>query len=264
MIATPLPNTYNELLPSDYYQKRLANPLCIVVHNTVGADSRLTLKHGDGRQVSIHKLIQKFPRYNGTTDVNSTERLTSGTVIYTMVQDSIGANHCGFSTIQINGKTYTGATTPNVNQISLGVELENYQDAHNDVYTYGQLLALGYVINNWRAKFGSLPILLHRDIDPTRRKDPIGLTVIDIEYWCKLANEKVTPMDQWERWGTAYPLHKDWAIPQVWYQRASLLGAPISNEYYPIENNAVQYFEHGLVVYNATVNKARAILYSEI
>ena len=142
----------------------------IVAHGTAGVDSRAYLQRGgdlpDGRdrKVSVHSLIDREGRD------------------WRFVDDSRAANHAGFSTLVLNGRTYS----PNgvsVNWVTLGLELENRQDGHEN-YTEVQLLSMGRRVNHWRSVYGQLPIVRHGDIDPTRRSDPLRLSVADIEAWC--------------------------------------------------------------------------------
>ncbi len=187
-MAAPPPQIVD--YPADNSIARVGRPLVIVAHDTEGVDSRNTLKHGDGRGVSVHALIQKFPRANGSTDVlPGWPPRSSGVIIYRMVPDERGANHAGFSTWVHDGVTYSpekGHT--NVNAVSLSFELEclGTKDA-NDHYTEDQLLAAGWLINGWRATFGPLPIVRHADIDPGRRSDTYALSVSDLEKWANAA-----------------------------------------------------------------------------
>lgn len=145
----------------------------IIAHNTVGYDSRAYLSRGGSlptgidRRVSIHALGRK----DGT--------------IYTYVPDERGANHAGSGTMP------RGFTQVNPNFVSIGYELENASDGKNvvDAYTDKQLLAFGWWVNSKRALYGPLPILRHGDIDPDRRKDPVRLSVADLERWCVAAAE---------------------------------------------------------------------------
>jgi N-acetyl-anhydromuramyl-L-alanine amidase AmpD len=159
-----------EQLPYNWWTDRAGQPIvAIIAHGTVGTDSRAYLSRGgdapDGsdRKVSIHVLIQK-----------------PGSPIYRYVPDERGANHAGYGTMPAPWAHI------NPNKCTLGFELENLQDG-KDPYTYDQLMAMGWQINQWRAKHGPLPIYRHADIDPTRRSDTVGLTVAQIEEWCKKA-----------------------------------------------------------------------------
>ena len=149
-----------EQLPYNWSTPRGTHAIeAIIAHGTVGTDSRAYLSDGGPRRVSIHALIQK-----------------PGNPIYRYVPDNIGANHAGFGTMP------HGFSQVNPNLITLGFELENLQDG-KDPYTDSQLLAMGWWVNDARAKHGPLPILRHADIDPTRRSDTVGLTVAQIEAW---------------------------------------------------------------------------------
>lgn len=143
-------------LPSKHSTPRNGAPILgIVVHSTVGSDSRNYLVQ-NVRAVSIHALIQK----DG--------------VIYRMVPDNIGANHVGFSRITCNGKTYPGSGGFGPNQVTLGIELENWNDGV-DPYPDIQLRACAWQINEWRKVFGNLPIWFHREIDTQGKTDARGL-----------------------------------------------------------------------------------------
>ena len=150
--------------------------LVIVVHGTVGTDSRRYLQRGgelrDGsdRKVSIHVLLDKAGRR------------------WRMVDDARVANHAGYATLTIGGRTYSPQGR-SVNVVSLGVELENLQNGR-DPYPDEQLLGLGHLINDWRGHYGPLPVVRHADIDPTRRSDPLNLSVSDIEGWCHAAADQ--------------------------------------------------------------------------
>ncbi len=139
--------------------------VAIVAHSTVGRDSRTYLATGGGRRVSVHALIW----YDDT--------------IYQYVPDSIGANHAGFGTMP---KPWSNIP---VNQCTIGFELENPSNGKDisEPYPDLQLLAMGWWINAKRRLHGPIPILRHGDIDPTRRSDPVNLSVADMERWCAKA-----------------------------------------------------------------------------
>lgn len=170
------PPVSRDYYPANWSVSRNGQPIvAIVAHGTVGTDSRAYLKRGgdapDGsdRQVSIHVLIDRQG------------------VIYRMVDDARGANHAGFGTMP------KGMPQVNPNLVTLGFELESLQRGTPDDYTEPQLLSMGYMVNAWRAAYGPLPILRHADIDPTRRKDPVGLSVAQIEQWCVKAAQMSAP-----------------------------------------------------------------------
>lgn len=150
--------------------------VAIVAHGTVGTDSRAYLSRGgdlpDGsdKKVSIHALIQK-----------------PGDPIYRYVPDERGANHAGYGTMPAPW------TSINPNLCTLGFELENLQDG-KDPYTDTQLLAMGWLINQWRAKWGPLPIFRHEDLDPTRKHDTVNLTIAQIEAWAVKAAQATDPL----------------------------------------------------------------------
>jgi hypothetical protein len=172
-----MPNVIN--LPADFWTDRKGQAIvAIVAHGTGGGlkSSLTSLQHGDGRGVSIHVLIAK----NGD--------------IYRLVSDEHGANHAGAasSTFTLHGITYTAG---GVNRATLGFELESLQDGR-DAYTDAQLMAMGWQIDQWRARYGPLPILRHAELDPTRRRDPLNLSMNDMELWAAKAAVPPVPVVQ--------------------------------------------------------------------
>lgn len=142
--------------------------VALILHGTAGTDSRAYLQRGgdrpDGsdRGVSIHYLI----RQNG--------------VIEKMLDETRAANHAGAASARLTvaGKTYTGAA---INAATIGIELESLQRGNAQDYTPVQLASLGWLIADIRNRRGMLPIVRHGDIDPTRRRDPVGLSVEKME-----------------------------------------------------------------------------------
>lgn len=217
-------------------------PVGILIHNTVGRDSRKYLQRGGDRadgsdhQVSIQRLIQR----DG--------------VIYKYLDDRIGANHAGYGTMPAPW----GALNPN--DCTLSIELENISGYYDkttgktltEAYTDDQMLACGWQINEWRRLYGPLVILTHRQVDPTRRSDPIGLTIGQIEEWCQRAAAKSAP--SWDAWGLEYPLpveQRGWGIPRAW-MAAGGLGRALSHPIYHRggTGHAVQWFEHGSIFWD--------------
>lgn len=168
-------------LKANWSSSRSGAPIvAIVAHGTVGRNSVDYLRRGgdspDGsdRKVSIHALIGKAGQ------------------IWTYIDDSRAAHHAGFSTLRLSGQTYCSGCRYNVNHVTLGFELENLQDGR-DPYTDAQLLSMGWLINKWRKQHGNVPVVRHGDIDPTRRRDPVGLSVAQIEAWVTKAAGHTPP-----------------------------------------------------------------------
>jgi N-acetylmuramoyl-L-alanine amidase len=224
-----------EQLPADFWTDRAGQEIvAIVVHGTGGTDSRHTLQHGDGRSVSIHRLITKPGK------------------IYAMVDDARGANHAGAwsSSFTLNGTTYTGSR---VNKATLGIELENLQDGR-DPYTDPQLAALGWQIADWRRQYGPLPILRHADLDPTRRRDPYQLSVNEMERW---AAKYATPPDPFTRWGhigKPTGVAAGFAVPRAWLVNQKLGACVMAETYSPSGKYSVTEFESGIITYFKTRN----------
>ena len=200
--------------------------VAIIIHGTVGTDSRAYLSRGgerpDGsdRKVSIHGLGDKVGN------------------IYRYVPDERGANHAGAESavLTVGGRTYRAGA---VNKATLGYELENLQNG-TDPYPEAQLLALGWQIAEWRRLYGNLPLFRHAVVDPTRRSDPVELDIAQIESWVVRAMQLwpvPQPTDTWSLWGTAYPLppeQRGWGIPQLWVQNARWLKEARSNPLYAV------------------------------
>ena len=144
--------------------------VAIVVHDTntpkPNGSSLETLTTGDGRGVSIHALVNRDGSY------------------YRLVPDTRGANHAGSPTavLRLGSQTWQAGA---INRVTLGVELERTRGG--PFYPDAQLLTFGRLVNVWRAHWGALPLVLHRTIDPTRRADPVGLDVPQIEEWARQA-----------------------------------------------------------------------------
>lgn len=154
--------------------------LCIVAHDTErGNDNSNSIKYlqrggelpdGSDRKVSIHALFEP----NGD--------------MYEMVHDSLAANHAGYGTLTINGKTYSKDARYNVNQISLGFELEYTKAPYNKPYPEPQLLSMGWWVRQKRNLYGSIPILRHATVDATRRTDTRNISVAELEHWVTKAD----------------------------------------------------------------------------
>jgi hypothetical protein len=202
----PQPPRIIEHLSKHWSSRGGATILAIVAHGTGGANSLAYLTQNP-RSVSIPYLIAR----DGT--------------IYHMVPDARAAHHAGAdtSTLILRGQTYKGGR---VNQVTTGFELESMQKGKPDDYTEAQLLSMGWLINDIRAHHGLLPIVRHGTLDPTRRSDPVGLSVSDMEEWAVKAALHFSP--DWEAlWGPiASPDQTtwNWDLPRLWQQHYQRLG----------------------------------------
>ncbi len=203
------PPTIN-LLAANWSTSRMGQPIqCIIAHDTERPNDNSTsiaylqrggeLPDGSDRKVSIHALIEP----DGT--------------IYRMVLDQLAANHAGYGTLTINGKTYSKDSRYNVNQISLGFELEYTKAPYKGSYPTEQLLSMGYWIYIWRKQYGNLPIYRHADIDPIRRSDTRNLSVTEIEHWVTKATMLIDDVPTPDN-----PLMYRFIVPQVVYTDRSL------------------------------------------
>lgn len=197
-------------LPANWTTARQGQAIkCIVAHDTErptqDSNSIKYLQRGgsavDGsdRKVSIHVLIEP----NGT--------------IYEMVTDALGANHAGFSQLTLNGVTYSKTAKYNVNQISLGFELEYTKAPYNAPYPVEQLLSMGWWIYQKRMLYGNLPIYRHGDIDTQGKTDPRGLSVTEIEHWVTKASLMLEGIPTPEK-----PIMYRFKVPQVVYTDRSI------------------------------------------
>lgn len=149
-------------LPADSRHTGGTRPLStiefIILHSTEGVDSRKWLSTDPNSVVSIHRLIQRTPLdpikgYGG---------------VYKILPDEAIANHVGYGTLG----NYGPGKPKNLNTVTLGIELERYGSQGYTAYQYDMCAAQ---IAEWWGLFGFLPILSHRQVDPTRRTDPVGL-----------------------------------------------------------------------------------------
>jgi N-acetyl-anhydromuramyl-L-alanine amidase AmpD len=137
----------------------------IVIHATGGTNSLdwLSTTSPPSNPVSIHRLIAK----DGT--------------IYKIVADTVTAYHAGPA--EIGPLPGVGQ---NVNNWSLGIELENRNDGR-DPYPSAQLDAAAAQVVEWIGVYGFLSIVGHGWID-VRKHDPAGLNWPDFyaRIWAKL------------------------------------------------------------------------------
>ena len=145
------------LHPSQHHSSRGGAPVvAIVIHATAGTNS-LGWLTSNPAGVSAHALISKAG------------------AVYRMVPDERAAHHCGYSRIVRGQALISRATTPNPNQVSLGVELENVNSGR-DPYPDAQLAALGWLLTDWSQRHPLARLVLHREIDTQGKSDPAGLT----------------------------------------------------------------------------------------
>ena len=144
----------------DYGSRDCQPILFIVIHATAGTNSLGWLK-GNVNGTSIHVLISK----NGTS--------------YVMVDDNHAANHVGFSRYVDKGMVYEQHAKHNCNHISHGIELENLNNGR-DPYPDVQLRAAAWWVQHWWGLHGTVPVLMHRDIDQHGKTDAAGIDVSNI------------------------------------------------------------------------------------
>jgi len=206
---TTLPPKITTLQANWYSSRQDQKIQAIVVHDTErpsdDSNSINYLKRGGDlpsgldRKVSIHVLVQE----DGSS--------------YVYLSDTVAANHAGYSTLKINNKIYSPDKNHyNVNTCTLGIELERTKGT-TKAYPADQLLSAGYWITIWRKRHGNLQLVRHGDIDPTRRSDPVGLTVAQLEAYTwqaeRILNAVPTPEN---------PIAYRVLVPQVVYTARSL------------------------------------------
>lgn len=146
-------------LPSNHYSSRQGQRAkYVILHSTatpVGGSLESTanyLKQND-RGVSIHELV-------GTNTV------------YRMVADDKAAHHCESETAQLPG----GEPNYLNNELTWGIEA--FQIADNPVAPDVARLLLERTVEACRRlQIPSSRVLAHREIDPTRRTDPVGINI---------------------------------------------------------------------------------------
>lgn len=147
--------------PSTHQYSRKGQPIQLcVVHATAGTNSLGWLKQNP-LGVSAHYLIAK----DGT--------------VYVMVPWDYAAGHAGYSCIDINGKRYDQYQKIGVNEISIGIEIENKNDG-KDPYPQAQLDAAREIIALIRSAFPDILMRFHHEIDTNGKTDPVGLTWADL------------------------------------------------------------------------------------
>jgi N-acetyl-anhydromuramyl-L-alanine amidase AmpD len=124
----------------------------VIIHATAGADSLAWLRYASNPPVSCHVLVKK----DGTRHI--------------IVQDANTAWHAGLGWLEMG--PLRGA---NVNQFTLGLELENLNDGR-DPYPATQIESAAEQISIWIRRHGWLFLLRHGDVD-SRKRDPFGLNL---------------------------------------------------------------------------------------
>jgi N-acetyl-anhydromuramyl-L-alanine amidase AmpD len=130
---------------------RVLPPLVIVMHATGGTNSLTWLTTDSASAVSSHLLIRKDGH------------------VYRLVEDAGIAYHAGVS----RWSRYGGPGQASVNQISLGIELENLNTG-NDPYPSAQVLSAARATWRWVQAYGFMPTVSHASIAPSRKVDPLG------------------------------------------------------------------------------------------
>lgn len=174
--------------------------------------------------------------------------------IYQLVHDSREAFHAGAS--------HLGKYTKSVNNVSLGVELENKNDG-KDTYPDAQIRALTWLVE-WKARQYSIPfdnIVTHAEVATPkgRKNDPLGFP---LDKWRKSLTLANNDEEIWGLWGTKFPLYDDqkhWGIQQAWYRAAAVLGQARSDEIWPADYG-LRVFENGIVMYDPVTNKCTVSL----
>lgn len=126
-------------------------PKVVVMHATGGTNSLAWLTTDPDSAVSSHLLIDK----DGD--------------VHRLVEDGGIAYHAGVS----KWARFGTPGQPTINEISLGIELENLNTGV-DPYPTVQVLAAARAVYRWITAYGWLPTVSHQEIAPTRKTDPAG------------------------------------------------------------------------------------------
>lgn len=121
------------------------------MHATGGTNSLEWLTTSPLSAVSSHLLIDK----DGD--------------VHRLVEDAGVAYHAGVST----WSRYGSVGFPSVNEVSLGIELENLNTGE-DTYPVAQVLAAARAHYRWIVAYGWFPVTSHAAIAPGRKVDPLG------------------------------------------------------------------------------------------
>lgn len=121
----------------------------IFLHSTEGVDSRKWLTTDPQSNVSCHRLIRR----------------TKGEH-YKCMDDLVVANTQGGGTIG----EYRPGKLRNLNTVGLSIELERHG---TQGYTQWQFRECILMCAEWWGRYGPIPILSHKVVDPTRRRDPV-------------------------------------------------------------------------------------------
>lgn len=111
------------------------------------------------------------------------------------------------------------------------------------------------------AGLAATQVIGHRDCGSPKTCPGSAIIMSDVQ---KLVLAKLDD-GIWDLWGTAYPLppeQRGFGIPQAWVTKAIQLGPAISWPTYYADEEAVQLFKGGLVVYRA--GSGRVHLYTEL
>lgn len=158
IFSTPALNVTTQHADDKHYGGQRLPPKMIVLHATGGTNSLpwLTTTSPASNPVSVHRLIGK----DGT--------------ITKIVEDNETAWHAGYGIVGALGPS----KVPNINTVSLGIELENLNDG-KDPYPAVQVERCAAQIAEWWGMYGFLPVLAHAAIDP-RKNDPLGFSWTDL------------------------------------------------------------------------------------
>ena len=146
----------------------------------------------------------------------------------------------------------------NVNDISLGIELENDNSGH-DPYPQPQLAALTALSRDILTRYNLTPadIALHRDVavPAGRKSDPAGFDLA--AFRAGLSAPTPDPFAAWGPIGKPEGDARGWAIPKLWLANQAVLGACRMAETYLTSTVSAAVFEHGLVWYSAATHAAQ-------
>jgi N-acetyl-anhydromuramyl-L-alanine amidase AmpD len=121
----------------------------IMLHSTEGTDSRTWLTRTSDPPASVHRLIRRAEGEH-----------------YKILDDLRVSYNCGYGTV---GEWRPGKS-PNLNDVTLSVELERYG---TQAYTDWQYAEVARLVVEWWGLYGFKPVMGHAMVDPTRRADPV-------------------------------------------------------------------------------------------
>ncbi len=214
-------------------------PSRIVLHSTEGnAGSTFESEAAflrDSELVSAHYLVGKVAQIAQILDPVWRAWHTGN--VLPQYADYINADSIGIEQHHREGESWPAAQRDALTWLVRRL-MADYHIAYTQVETHGQVAAPGPY---------------------DRKHDPTNWPHADFLLWRSTLTPLTSAPNTWTLWGSAFPLpaaQRGWAIPQLWYANADVLGAALSAETYLDPNTSLQTFVGGIVVYEKQPDRA--------